>query len=65
MIRALAPLVGCGLMMAVCMAMMAAAGRRQKPSDGASHDEVRELRDEVARLRVLAERGEPARDPGT
>ena len=65
MIRALAPLVGCGLMMAVCMAVMAAAGRRKTPSDDASHDEVRELRDEVARLRALAEHGEPARDPGT
>ena len=61
MIRALAPVFGCGLMMLVCMAMMAMAGRRNRntPTDAnttpASSEEISALRDEVARLRDLDE----------
>lgn len=58
MIRTLAPLFGCGLMMLVCMAMMSMAGRRNRtPTDAtttpASSEEISALRDEVARLRRI------------
>lgn len=61
MLRALGPALGCGLMMVVCMAMMAMAGRRNRAESTdataatASTDEISALRDEVARLRALAE----------
>lgn len=67
MLRALGPALGCGLMMVVCMAMMAKAGRRNRaePADAttalASVDEVSALRAEVERLRALAE--EPRTQP--
>jgi len=58
MLRSLAPLLGCGLMMLVCMAVMAGAGarnRRNQPTPPASTDEIAALRDEVARLHRLDE----------
>ena len=67
MLRALGPALGCGLMMVVCMAMMAMSGRRNRAESTdpttppASADEVSALRDEVARLRALAE--EPRTQP--
>lgn len=63
MLRSFAPLLGCGVMMLVCMAVMAAAGARNRRSDTtppASADEVASLRDEVARLRRLDEQRRPA-----
>lgn len=65
MLRALGPALGCGLMMVVCMAMMAMAGRRNRAESTdataapGSAAEISALRDEVARLRTLAEQ------PGT
>ena len=67
MLRALGPALGCGLMMVVCMAMMAMPGRRNRGESTdattapASADEISTLRDEVARLRALAE--EPRTQP--
>lgn len=66
MLRALGPALGCGLMMVVCMAMMAMTGRRNRaestdPTAPTSADEIRALRDEVERLRALAE--EPRTQP--
>ena len=58
MLRSLAPLLVCGLMMAVCMAVMARTGARNQhnePTAPESTDEVTALRDEVARLRRLDE----------
>ena len=58
MLRSLAPLLGCGLMMLVCMAVMAgtaARNRRNEPTAPESTDEVTALRDEVAQLRRLDE----------
>ncbi len=58
MLRSLAPLLGCGVMMLVCMAVMAIAGARNRTNQSsppASGDEVAALRDEVTRLRALDE----------
>ena len=64
MLRSLAPVFGCGVMMLVCMAVMAIAGsrnRRNEPAPAASADEVATLREEVARLRGLDEQRHSAR----
>ncbi len=57
------PLLGCALMMAVCMGLMGGFRRRRgsaAPEEvPPTAEEVAALRDEVARLR--AERGEEAR----
>ena len=57
MLRSFAPLLACGVMMLVCMAMMGMAGRKRtdQSDQPASGDEVATLRDEVARLRALDE----------
>lgn len=56
MFRTLAPLLGCGLMMLVCMAPMALRNRRGKSADApASSEEIASLRAEIARLRDLDE----------
>lgn len=57
MFRSLAPLLGCGVMMLVCMAMMGMAGRKRTDQSNptGSSEEVAALRDEVARLRALDE----------
>lgn len=58
MLRSFAPLVGCGLMMLVCMLVMGAASNRNRSTDKstpASTDEISALRGEVARLRQLDE----------
>ena len=64
MLRSLAPLLGCGLMMLACMALMAGAGarnRRNEPAPPPPTDEIAALRDEVARLRHLDEQRHPSR----
>ena len=56
MLGTLAPLFGCGLMMALCLALMSGAGsraRRNQPGPSESSGEVVALRDEVAELRCL------------
>lgn len=56
------PLIGCGVMMALCMGLMGGARRRRRngePEQVTGGREVAALRDEVARLR--AERAEEAR----
>lgn len=53
--------IGCAVMMAVCMAMMARGVRRDGHAghgDASQHDEVAALRAEVAQLR--AEQTEPS-----
>lgn len=69
MLRSLVPALGCGVMMAVCMAVMAIVGRRNRdqhptqPPPPASPDVVAALRAEVARLRQLdEERRAPVED---
>lgn len=66
MLRSLAPMLGCGLMMLVCVAVMAGGhSRRNEPTPPASADETAELRDEVARLRRLDDQQRAAaEDPG-
>lgn len=59
MLRSLAPLLGCGVMMLVCMAVTAMAGRNRDqqptspPQPPAASGEIAALREEVARLRAL------------
>lgn len=55
MLRSLSPLVGCGLMLLVCVAFMAFSGRRRQGPPPV--DDVAALRAEVERLRRLD--GEP------
>jgi hypothetical protein len=63
MFRLLFPLLGCGLMMVICMALMGAAGHRRPPADDPS--EVASLRAEVDRLRRLVdERDDSTPTPG-
>ena len=60
MLRTFAPLLGCGLMMLVCMAPMALRNRRGSDTDAsASSDEIASLRAEVARLSELDEQRHP------
>lgn len=65
MLRSLTPLLGCGLMMVVCMAVMGGGRkRRNEPAaPSSSTDEVAELRDEVARLRRLDDQRAATEDP--
>lgn len=66
MLRSLTPLLGCGLMMVVCMAVMGGGRkRRNEPAAPASTDEVAELRDEVARLRRLDDQRAATEDPAS
>lgn len=56
MVRYLAPLVGCGVMMLICRALMSMGGRHRGPATtDAAPDEVQALRDEVARLRTVVD----------
>ena len=57
MLQSFAPLLGCAVMMLVCMAMMGMAGRKRtdQPDPPPSADELAALRDEVAQLRALDE----------
>ena len=56
MLRSLGPLLGCGLMMLVCVAVMARPGARNRANDPVPPaEEVAGLREEVARLRRLDE----------
>lgn len=52
MFRLLFPLLGCGLMMVICMALMGAGHRRPHADDPS---EVASLRAEVDRLRRLVD----------
>ncbi|MGH9242939.1 MAG: hypothetical protein ACRD29_01200 [Acidimicrobiales bacterium] len=68
MLRSLAPLLGCGVMMLVCMAVMALAGARNRdtqspPHTPASTDEIAALREEDARLRALDDERGAADEP--
>lgn len=53
MLRSLAPLIGCGLMMLVCVAVMGLVARKRptEPAPTSPGDEINVLRAEVARLR--------------
>jgi hypothetical protein len=56
MLRTFAPLLGCALMMLVCVVPMALRNRRGSDADTpASSDEIASLRAEVARLGALNE----------
>lgn len=59
MIRALAPALGCGLMMVLAMAAMAAMGRRSAPATDPAEDEVAGLRAELDALRSDHSTNEP------
>ena len=65
--QSLAPLLGCGVMMLACVALMAGSGRRRNTEfpRPKSRDDIAALRAEVARLRRLDEqrRATPAEDP--
>lgn len=67
MLRSLAPVLGCGLMMVACMALMGRSGRNRHNDSTApdSNEEIAALRDEVARLRSLDEQRQApsAEDP--
>ncbi len=53
LLLSLAPLLGCGLMMLVCVGAFSGFRRRSGPApEPASQEEVAALRDEVARLRA-------------
>lgn len=66
MLRSLAPLVGCALMMLVCLVVMAgtaARARHREATAPGDNDNIAGLRDEVARLRSLDEQSHrPAED---
>ncbi len=69
MLRSLAPLLGCGVMMLACMAVMAMPGRKRdhQPTSPlpppASSDEIATLREEIARLRALDDERRTADEP--
>ena len=69
MLVSLTPLIGCGLMMIVCVAVMARPGDRRRRNDAnadATSAEAAALREEVDRLRRLVDQQVPpvaAEDP--
>lgn len=69
MLASLTPLLGCGLMMVVCVAVMARPGDRHRRNDAnadATFAETVALREEVDRLRHLVDEQVPpvaAEDP--